>query len=87
MGNVLGVNEVVVDKIGSATSPVDPAKTVRVSTERRIAAGGDVVAARALSETAAYGNFEVPSSRLAGINTGDVLPGMLGERRALKGWL
>lgn len=86
MGNVRGV-KISVDKIGSAASPVDPGKVVTVSPALRAAAAGDVVAVRALSESVAYGNLELPSGRLARINTGDVLLGVLGERRALKGFV
>lgn len=48
---------------------------------------GDVVAVRALSESVTYGNLELPTGRLAKINTGDVLLGVLGRRRALKGFV
>lgn len=42
---------------------------------------------RALSESVTYGNLELPSGRLAKINVGDVLLGVLGKRRALKGFV
>jgi hypothetical protein len=45
------------------------------------------VAVRALSESAIYGNLELTSGRLAKINRGDVLLGVLGKRRALKGFV
>ncbi len=48
---------------------------------------GDVVAIRALSENVTYGNLELPSGRLAKINCNDVLLGVLGKRRALKGFV
>lgn len=48
---------------------------------------GDVVVVKALSESATYGNLELPSGRLAKINTGDILLGVLGKRRALKGFV
>jgi len=48
---------------------------------------GDVVAVRALSESATYGNLELPTGRLAKINIGDTLLGVLGKRRALKGFV
>ncbi len=77
-----------IDKIGSATSPTGvSSKTVTATTERRRANVGDVVAVRALSESVTYGNLELPSGRLAKINAGDVLLGVLGERRALKGFV
>ena len=77
-----------VDKIGSASSPTGiTGKVVTVTADRRAASVGDVVAVRALSESVTYGNLELPSGRLAKINTGDVLLGVLGERRALKGFV
>jgi len=79
--------KVTIDKIGSATSPAACGKLVEVSTESQSARIGDVVAVRALSESVTYGNLELPSGRLARINTGDILLGVLGKRRALKGFV
>lgn len=79
--------KVTVDKIGSATSPADCGKVVNVSTESQPAHVGDVVAVRALSESVTYGNLELPSGRLAKVNTGDTILGVLGKRRALKGFV
>src|SRR5215211_6552573 len=76
-----------VDKIGSATSPLDLTKTVAVIDLCPTARVGDVVVVRALSESVTYGNLELPSGRLAKINAGDVLLGVLGRRRALKGFV
>lgn len=79
--------KVTIDKIGSATSPADCGKVVSVSVEKQPVRVGDVVAVRALSESVTYGNLELPSGRLAKINSGDVLLGVLGKRRALKGFV
>ena len=77
-----------IDKIGSATSPsAITGKNVTANFDRRAASVGDVIAVRALSESVIYGNLELPTGRLAKINTGDVLLGVLGERRALKGFV
>lgn len=76
-----------IDKIGSAVSPIGPTKIANVMTERREVRVGDVVAVKALSESVTYGNLELPSGRLARINTGDILLGVLGKRRALKGFV
>ena len=77
-----------IDKVGSATSPAHiRGKGVSMILSKRSASVGDVVAVRALSESVTYGNLELPSGRLAKINTGDVLLGVLGERRALKGFV
>ncbi|MEO8574521.1 MAG: hypothetical protein ABI481_11165 [Pyrinomonadaceae bacterium] len=76
-----------IDKTGSATSPLTLGKRVRttaVDDEPRV---GDVIVVKALTESVTYGNLELPSGRLAKINRGDVLLGVLGKRRALKGFV
>lgn len=75
------------DKIGSATSPLELTKTVAVINENNQPKAGDVVVVKALSESVTYGNLELPNGRLAKINRGDVLLGVLGKRRALKGFV
>ena len=89
MGVIRGMTQLklTADKIGSATSPADVGRIVSISKERRKAAVGDVVAVRAISESHTYGNLELPSGRLAKINAGDVILGVLGERMALKGFV
>ncbi len=76
-----------VEKIGSSTSALGLTRKVNVLESRRPASIGDAVVVRALSESATYGNLELPSGRLAKINAGDVLLGVLGKRRALKGFV
>ena len=76
-----------VDKIGSATSPLGLTKKVAIVERVEAARAGDVVVVRALSESVTYGNLELPSGRLAKISKGDVLLGVLGKRRALKGFV
>src|SRR3982750_3303001 len=75
------------DKIGSATSPLG--LTISLSAVDRIQnpRAGDVVAVRALGESVTYGNLELTSGRLARSSRGDVLVGVLGKRRALKGFV
>ncbi len=75
------------DKIGSATSPLALAKTVAVTESVAIPRAGDVVAVRALTDSATYNMLELPTGRLAKINPGDVMLGVLGRRRALKGFV
>lgn len=75
------------DKIGSATSPLNLTKTVAVINKNDAPKAGDVVVVRALSESVTYGNLELPNGRLAKINRNDVLLGVLGKRRALKGFV
>jgi hypothetical protein len=75
------------DKIGSATSPLNLTRTVGAISDNDSPRIGDVVVVQALSESVTYGNLELPSGRLAKINVGDVLLGVLGKRRALKGFV
>lgn len=76
-----------VDKIGSATSPLNLGKAVSVIEGNLSPKVGDVVVVRALSESVTYGNLELPNGRLARITKGDILLGVLGKRRALKGFV
>jgi hypothetical protein len=75
------------DKIGSATSPLKLTKTVAVIAENDAPKAGDVIVVKALGESVTYGNLELPNGRLAKINRNDVLIGVLGKRRALKGFV
>lgn len=75
------------DKIGSATSPLNLSKYVTVTDKNEAPRAGDVVVVRALSESVTYGNLELPNGRLAKISRNDVLVGVLGKRRALKGFV
>src|SRR6266480_415616 len=76
-----------VDKIGSATSPLGLNKRVALIPSCERPRAGDVVAVRALTDSATYNMLELPTGRLAKINPGDVLIGVLGRRRALKGFV
>jgi hypothetical protein len=75
------------EKIGSVTSNLRLPKTLAVTGARTKARAGDVVAVRALTDSATYNQLELPTGRLAKINPGDVLVGALGSRRALKGFV
>jgi len=75
------------DKIGSATSPLELTRTVGIVEESAQPKAGDVVAVRALTDSATYNMLELPTGRLAKINPGDLLLGVLGRRRALKGFV
>jgi hypothetical protein len=75
------------DKIGSATSPLALARTVAVTPVSQTPRAGDAVVVRALTDSATYNMLELPSGRLAKINPGDLLIGVLGRRRALKGFV
>ena len=76
-----------VDKIGSATSPLGLSKTVGLVGSSSSPRAGDVVVVRALTDSATYNMLELPTGRLAKINPGDLLIGVLGRRRALKGFV
>ncbi len=76
-----------VDKIGSATSPLGLSKTVGMISSSSSPKAGDVVVVRALTDSATYNMLELPTGRLAKINPGDLLIGVLGRRRALKGFV
>src|SRR5688500_19941928 len=76
-----------VDKIGSATSPLGLSRTVGFVSSSSSTRAGDVVVVRALTDSATYNMLELPTGRLAKINPGDMLIGVLGRRRALKGFV
>ena len=75
------------DKIGSATSPLGLGRTNAIVLSSESPRAGDVVVVRALTDSATYNMLELPTGRLAKINPGDVLIGVLGRRRALKGFV
>src|SRR5260370_38982896 len=76
-----------VHKIGSATSPLGLTRNLRVVPTNGAPRAGDVVVVRALTDNATYNMLELPTGRLAKGNSGDVLAGVLGRRRALKGFV
>lgn len=76
-----------VEKMGSSVSRLSLSRRINVTEQCLAPKAGDVVAVRALSESVTYGNLELPTGRLAKINIGDVLLGVLGKRRALKGFV
>jgi len=81
------INVIDVDKIGSATSPLSLTKTVALVSECNATKAGDVVVVRSVTDSATYNMLELPTGRLAKINPGDLLIGVLGRRRALKGFV
>src|SRR5712664_755046 len=76
-----------VDKIGSASSPLGLSRTVNVIDFNGAPRAGDVFVVRVLTDNATYNMLELPTGRLAKVNPGDVLLGVLGRRRALKGFV
>jgi len=81
------MKQIEVDKIGSATSPLNLPRTLPVVEANGAARAGDVVVVRVLTDNATYNMLELPTGRLAKVNPGDVLAGVLGRRRALKGFV
>ena len=75
------------DKLGSATARLELPKTLAVVRGTDSPRAGDVVVVRALTDSATYNQLELPTGRLAKVNPGDVLVGVLGSRRALKGFV
>jgi hypothetical protein len=82
-----GIKVVEADKIGSVVSGLGLQRTLAVVGARRRVRAGDVIAVRALTDSATYNQLELPTGRLAKINPGDVIAGALGSRRALKGFV
>src|SRR5437667_7814665 len=81
------ISQIEVDKIGSATSPLNLSRTVSIVPSNGTARAGDVVVVRVLTDNATYNMVELPTGRLAKVNPGDVVTGVLGRRRALKGFV
>ena len=81
------INSVEVDKIGSATSPLGLARSLNVVETNGTPRAGDVVVVRVLTDNATYNMLELPTGRLAKVNPGDLVVGVLGRRRALKGFV
>jgi hypothetical protein len=81
------MKQIEIDKIGSATSPLSLPRSVNVVDGNGTARAGDVVVARVLTDNATYNMLELPTGRLAKVNPGDVIAGVLGRRRALKGFV
>jgi hypothetical protein len=81
------VTSIEADKIGSATSPLRLSRSLKVGPQNGVPRAGDVVVVRVLTDNATYNMLELPTGRLAKVNPGDVVVGVLGRRRALKGFV
>lgn len=75
-----------VDKIASSTVNLSLDHELAITTlcESR---PGNVVVVRALTDNATYNTLELVTGRMAKINPGDIIAGVLGYRRALKGFV
>ena len=81
------ISSIQVDKIGSATSPLRLSRSLKIVLTNGAPRAGDVVVVRVLTDNATYNMLELPTGRLAKLNLGDVVVGVLGRRRALKGFV
>ncbi len=77
------------DKIASVASSAAHGlgADVRIAATTLSGRAGDVVAVKVLSENPFYDRIELTTGRLARLSIGDTLIGVLGARRALKGYV
>ena len=75
-----------VDKIASSTVNLGLTHELEITT-RCEARAGNVVVVRTLTDNATYNTLELVTGRMAKINPGDIIAGVLGYRRALKGFV
>jgi hypothetical protein len=75
-----------VDKIASSTVNLCLPHELEI-TESCEARAGNVVIVRTLTDNATYNTLELVTGRMAKINPGDIIAGVLGYRRALKGFI
>ena len=75
-----------VDKIASSTATLGLTHELEITTHCE-ARAGNVVVVRALTDNATYNTLELVTGRMAKINPGDIIAGVLGYRRALKGFV
>lgn len=75
-----------VDKIASATVNLKLEHELAITKECE-ARAGNVVIVRAVTDNGNYNTLELETGRMAKINVGDVIAGVLGYRRALKGFI
>src|SRR5262245_554815 len=75
-----------VDKVASATVNLGLTHELEITKacEARV---GNVVIVRAITDNATYNTLELVTGRMAKINPGDIIAGVLGYRRALKGFI
>ena len=85
-GNDTEVRLVRVDKIASSTVNLNLAHELEITTQCE-ARAGNVVVVRTLTDNATYNTLELVTGRMAKINPGDIIAGVLGYRRALKGFV
>jgi hypothetical protein len=84
-----GLQLVRVDKIASATRNLGLSHELEVvpGVPARAPRAGDVVVVRTLTDNVAYNTLELVTGRMARLIPGDIIAGVLGARRALKGFV
>ena len=75
-----------VDKIASSAVNLGLAHELEITT-RCEARAGNVVVVRTLTDNTTYNTLELVTGRMAKINPGDIIAGVLGYRQALKGFV
>src|SRR5262249_46192188 len=74
------------DKIASSTLNLALGRELEII-DRCEARAGNAIVVRTLTDNATYNTLELVTGRMAKINLGDVIVGVLGYRRALKGFV
>jgi len=80
------ISVVRVDKIASSTVNLGLAHELAITPDCE-ARAGNVVVVRTLTDNTSYNTLELVTGRMAKINPGDIVAGVLGYRRALKGFV
>jgi len=80
------MTKVTIDKFASSTFRLGLANPLEI-TRDCVAESGTVVAVRALTENPNYPDLELVDGRIERIRAGDVIAGVLGSRRALRGFV
>jgi hypothetical protein len=75
-----------VDKVASSTATLKLPKEIEISDRIEVRAG-NVIVVKALQEKSVYDTLELDTGRMAHISREDVIAGVLGRRRALKGFV
>ena len=75
-----------VDKVASSTATLRLGREIEIS-ERIEVRAGNVIVVKALQEKSVYDTLELATGRMAHISREDILAGVLGRRRALKGFV
>ncbi len=79
--------QVCFDKVGSATGCFELKHCEMADPNLSRVGSGDLVAVRVLSGGTHYNRIELPNGRIAKVNRGDTIAGVLGKRRALKAFV